>query len=153
MYKEPSKVIMNDFDQIYPELLEDVRFPKFTKDYTEVITVVLIECFHSRGQHLCKFIRTKEIVCIRKEFNSQRIGLGHQHGRRFIVLGHQYGRRDVMWKHSIGIINTVCIYMFFLYMLLEEFVHTFILIEVILNIRECKKKLEKVCEVMKIESI
>ena len=38
-------------------------------------------------------------------------------------------------------------------MLLEEFVHTFILIEVILNIRGYKKKLEKVCEVMKIESI
>ena len=37
MHKEPSKVIMTDFDQIYPELLEDVRFPKFTKDYTEVI--------------------------------------------------------------------------------------------------------------------
>ena len=55
-----------------------------------------IECFHSRGQHLCKFIATKESVCIRKEFNSHRIGLGHQHGRRFIVLGHQYGRRDVM---------------------------------------------------------
>ena len=94
MYKEPSKVIMNDFDQIYPELLEDVRFPKFTKDYTEVITVVLIR-----------------------------------------------------------IINTLCIYMFFFYMLLEEFVHTFTLIEVILNIREYKKKLKKVCEVMKIESI
>ena len=61
----------------------------------------LIECFHSRGQHLCKFIETKESVCIRKEFNSHRSGLGHQHGRRFIVLGHQYGRRDVMWKHSI----------------------------------------------------
>jgi len=61
-----------------------------------------IECFHSRGQHICKFIGTKESVCIRKEFNSQRIGLGHQHGRHFIVLGHQYGRRDVMWKHSIG---------------------------------------------------
>ena len=60
-----------------------------------------IECFHSRGQHLCKFIGTKESVCIRKEYNSQRIGLGHQHGRRFIGLGHQYGRRDVMWKHSI----------------------------------------------------
>ena len=55
-----------------------------------------IECFHSRGQHLCKFIGTKECVCVRKEFNSQRISLGHQHGRRFIVLGHQYGRRDVM---------------------------------------------------------
>ena len=60
-----------------------------------------IECFHSRGQHLCKFIGTKESVCIRKEFNSHRIGLGHQHGCRFIVLGRQYGRRDVMWKHSI----------------------------------------------------
>ena len=35
-----------------------------------------------------------------KEFNSQKIGLGHQHGRRFSVLGHQYDRRDVMWKHS-----------------------------------------------------
>ena len=51
----------------------------------------LIECFHSRDQHRCKFIGTKETVCIRKEFNSQRTGLGHQ-----------YGRRDVMWKHSIN---------------------------------------------------
>ena len=55
-----------------------------------------MECFHSRGQHLCKFSKTKESICIRKEYNSQRIGLGHQHGCRFIVLGHQYGRRDVM---------------------------------------------------------
>ena len=47
----------------------------------------------------------KESVCIRKEFNSQRIGLGHQQGRRFIVLGHQYGRRDVVWKHSIWILG------------------------------------------------
>ena len=59
-----------------------------------------IECFHSRGQHLCKFIGTKESVCLRKEFKSHRTYLGHQHGRRFIVLEHQYGRRDVMWKHS-----------------------------------------------------
>ena len=62
---------------------------------------ILIECFHSRGQHLCKFIGTKESVCIRKQFNSHRTSLGHQHGGRFIVLGHQYGRRYVMWKHSI----------------------------------------------------
>ena len=47
-----------------------------------------IERFHSRGQQPCKFIGTKESVCIRKEFNSHRTGLGHQHGRRFIVLGH-----------------------------------------------------------------
>ena len=52
----------------------------------------------TRGQHLCKFIGTKESVCITKKYNSQRIGLGDQHGRCFIVLGHQYGRRDVMWK-------------------------------------------------------
>ena len=60
-----------------------------------------IECFHSHGQHLCKFIGTKERVCIKKELNSQRTGLGHKHGRRFIVLGHKYGCRDVTWKHSI----------------------------------------------------
>ena len=65
-----------------------------------------MECFHSRGQHLCKFIGTKESVCIRKEFNSHRINLGHQHGCRFIVLGHQYGRRDVMWKHSIAFLTS-----------------------------------------------
>ena len=39
---------------------------------------------------------TKESVYVRKEFNSHRIVLGHQHGRIFIVLEHQYGRRDVM---------------------------------------------------------
>ena len=33
---------------------------------------------------------------IRKEFNSHRIVLVHQYGRRSIVLEHQYGRRDVM---------------------------------------------------------
>ena len=67
----------------------------------QIYLIPLIEYFHSRGQHLCKFIGTKESVCIRKEFNSQRIGLGHQHGHCFIVLGHPHGRRDVMWKHSI----------------------------------------------------
>ena len=45
-----------------------------------------IERFHSRGQHLCKFIGIKESIYIRKEFNSQRIFLVHQHGRRFMVL-------------------------------------------------------------------
>ena len=66
-----------------------------------------IECFHSHGQHLSKFIGTKESVCIRKEFNSQRFSLGHQHGHCFIVLGHQHGHRDVMWKHSIHETSTI----------------------------------------------
>ena len=42
----------------------------------------------------------------KKRVHSQRIGLGHQYGRRFIVLGYQYGRRDVMWKHSIDTLNS-----------------------------------------------
>ena len=65
--------------------------PKFEHFY-----VTSIECFHSRGQHLCKFIGTKESVGMRKEFKSHRTCLVHQHGGRFIVLGHQYGHRDVM---------------------------------------------------------
>ena len=40
---------------------------------------------------------------IRKEFNSHRTGLGHQHGHHFIILGHQYGHCDIIWTHSIGI--------------------------------------------------
>ena len=59
-------------------------------------TNTCIERFQSRDQHLCKFIETKGSVYIRKEFNSHRICLVDQHGRRFIVLEHQYGRRDVM---------------------------------------------------------
>ena len=41
--------------------------------------------FHSRDQHLCKCIGTKESVCIKKEFNSHRTGLEHQHGRRDVM--------------------------------------------------------------------
>ena len=37
-----------------------------------------------------------------KEFNSHRTGLGHQHGRRFIVLGHQYVRRFIVLGHQHG---------------------------------------------------
>ena len=78
--------------------LSKIRWP-----HGFLAAVLPTEWFHSRGQYLCKFIGTKESVCIRKEFNSQRIGLGQQYGRWFIVLGHQYGRRDVIWKHSIFI--------------------------------------------------
>ena len=54
-----------------------------------------------------QIFETKESVYIRKEFNSHRSGLGHKHGRRFIVLGHKYGRYDVMWKHTIGNLRPV----------------------------------------------
>ena len=33
--------------------------------FIETVTIML--CFHSHGQHLCKFIGTKESVYIRKE--------------------------------------------------------------------------------------
>ena len=56
---------------------------------------IYIERFHLRGQHLCQFIGTKKKrVYIRKEFNSYKIGLEHQHGCRFIVLEHQRGPYD-----------------------------------------------------------
>ena len=42
--------------------------------------------FRSRDQLLCKFIGTKESVYLRKEFNSHKTGLEHQHGRLFIVF-------------------------------------------------------------------
>ena len=42
------------------------------------------------------FSETKDNVCIKIQFNSRRIGLVHQYGRRFFVLEHQYGRRDVI---------------------------------------------------------
>ena len=62
-----------------------------------------IERFNSRDYRPYRFTETKESICIKIEFNSQRFSLGHQHGRHFFVLGHQHGRRDVMWKHSIDL--------------------------------------------------
>ena len=38
----------------------------------------------------------------RKEFKYHRIGLEHQHGRRFIVLKQQQGQRDIMGKRLIA---------------------------------------------------
>ena len=52
-----------------------------------------IQRFHSRDQ-LCKFPK-EQSVWTRKEFKSQRIGLGHQHGRRFIFVEQQYSGCDV----------------------------------------------------------
>ena len=40
-----------------------------------------IERFHSRDYRPYWFTETKEIICIKIEFNSQRFSLGHQHGR------------------------------------------------------------------------
>ena len=39
---------------------------------------------------------------MRKELNSYRVVLVHQHGRGFNVLGRQYGRHDVMWIRFLG---------------------------------------------------
>ena len=54
----------------------------------------LQECFHTRSQRLCKFIGTKESVCISKDFNS--------HTFSHTGSEQQHGRRDVMWKLSIS---------------------------------------------------
>ena len=57
-----------------------------------------IERFHSRGQHLCKSMTTNEIIYIRKEFNSHRIALVHQHGRR-----------SSFWKTNMAAVTLACV--------------------------------------------
>ena len=70
---------------------------------TDVLNGIL--GFHSRDQQPCFSTKTKEGVSIIIAFNSRRIGLGHQHGRHFIVWGHQHGGRDVMWNPRIELIS------------------------------------------------
>ena len=57
----------------------------------------------SKAEHLTSFLiqrpggtRKWPIDYTKKEFNSHRICLKHQHGRRFIVLEHQHGSCDAM---------------------------------------------------------
>ena len=41
MYRDPAKVIMKDFHLIYPELMNAIKFPEFSKDYMEVSISVI----------------------------------------------------------------------------------------------------------------
>ena len=59
------------------ELLAE-KFDRFQTLRNNMQQHPTIERFHSRDQHLCKFMDTKESVYIRKEFNSHRTGLEHQ---------------------------------------------------------------------------
>ena len=52
--------------------------PYYSRNSGPVLLFKTTERFHSRDQHLCKFMRTKESY-VRKEFNSHRIYLEHQH--------------------------------------------------------------------------
>jgi len=75
---------------------------------TRLLRIRYIERFHSRGQQLAMQIYWNKRKCLQKKrVQLDRIGLAHQHGRRFIVLEHQYGCRDVMWKRSIGPLKRV----------------------------------------------
>ena len=60
---------------------------KMYSEGVEVISVISrhIEHFHSRDYRPYWFTETKESICIKIEFNSQRFSLGHQHGRHFFV--------------------------------------------------------------------
>ena len=60
-----------------------------------------IERFHSNDQRPYCNTEIMENICIKIEFNSQRIRLVHHHGRHFFVLEHQHGRHDITQKHSI----------------------------------------------------
>ena len=55
-----------------------------------------IDRFQSRDRRPYSFNETKESICTKIEFNSQRVSLAHQHGRHSFAFVHQHGRRDVM---------------------------------------------------------
>ena len=59
-----------------------------------------------------QIIITNEIVCIRKQFNSKRIGLWHQHRRRFTVrVKAGMSLRNGMWhglRNDIIMRNLIC---------------------------------------------
>ena len=44
-----------------------------------------IECFHSRDHRPYWFTETKESICKKIEFNSQRFSLGHQHAPEKLI--------------------------------------------------------------------
>ena len=52
------------------------------------------ERFHSPGQHLRKFIGTKETLKQKNGSIPRGPGLKHQHGRCFVVFEHHYDKRD-----------------------------------------------------------
>lgn len=66
-----------------------------------------MERFHSRDQWPFWSNETKESISINIEFNSERVSLFHQYGRRFFVLAYQHGRWD-MWKRTIAACGTTC---------------------------------------------
>ena len=70
---------------------------QLSQDWIETPTWPPFHCFGTPKWPPWRHVKT----LYRKEFNSHRTGLKHQHGRRFIVLELQNGRRDVMWKRSI----------------------------------------------------
>ena len=86
---------------VHMGIIDTVANSILIKIHGKKVRVLCMERIHSRGQHLCKFMGTKEMFYIWKESNPHRICLEHQYGRRFIVLENQYGRRDVMWIRSI----------------------------------------------------
>ena len=81
---------------VHMGIIDTVANSILIKIHGKKVRVLCMERIHSPGQHLCKFMGTKEMFYIRKESNPPRICLENQHGRRFIVLENQYGRRDVM---------------------------------------------------------
>ena len=69
---------------------------EFSNEFCNTKIELTIERFHTRGQHLCKFILTKESIQIRKSSTPTGFVSKTKHGHRFIVLGHQNCCRNVM---------------------------------------------------------
>ena len=74
---------IGSFDLLIRVISDHWSWSRWSQRNAPIYLRISVECFHSRGQHLCKLIGTKESVYIRKEFNSHRIGSGHQYGPGF----------------------------------------------------------------------
>ena len=77
------------------------NIPWWSFSVPQKIWTIVLSVFTHVACIYANLLLQKKAFAWEKSSIPQRIGLGHPHGRRFIVWGHQYGRRDVMWKHSI----------------------------------------------------
>ena len=78
---------IGSFDLLIRVISDHWSWSRWSQRNAPIYLRISVECFHSRGQRLRKLIGTKESVCIRKEFNSHRIGSGHHIWPRFYCFG------------------------------------------------------------------
>ena len=91
--------------KISSKILGCIFFNEFEKDFNHPYLCLTLY----RALSLTWPASMQIYLDIRKEFNSHRTGLGHQHGCHFIILGHQYGHCDIINFELTLLVYIVCI--------------------------------------------